>query len=60
MRPCGVIVLLTELFISESKSQVYGCMHNYLAHYPTAAKQLGKHTRVGTVIHVASCPGTRL
>ena len=24
MRPCGVIVILTELFIAESKSQVYG------------------------------------
>ena len=43
MRPCGVIVLVTELFIAESKTQVYGCLHNYLARFPNAAKELGKH-----------------
>ena len=28
--PCGVITLLAELFVSESMSQVYGALHNFL------------------------------
>jgi hypothetical protein len=27
--PCGVITLLNELYISESKSQVYGAIHSF-------------------------------
>lgn len=27
MWPCGIIILICELFISESKSQVYGHLH---------------------------------
>ena len=27
MRPCGIIVLLSELFSTESKSQVYASLH---------------------------------
>lgn len=42
MRPCGVIVLLSELFIAESTAQVYGCLHNYFASYPNAANQTGQ------------------
>ena len=38
MRPCGVIVLLGELFISESKAQVYGYLHNFFAMHPDVAK----------------------
>jgi hypothetical protein len=41
MRPCGVIVLLSELFIAESKTQVYGSLHNYYSNYPVAAKNIG-------------------
>lgn len=29
-RPCGIIVDVRELFGSESKSQVYGHLHNLL------------------------------
>lgn len=42
MRPCGVIVLLGELFISESKTQVYGYLHNFFAMHPDVAKCIGK------------------
>ena len=41
MRPCGIIVLLAELFTSESKSQVYGCLCNYYACHPNAAQNIG-------------------
>ena len=30
MWPCGVITLIRELFIAESKSQVYGHLHQFL------------------------------
>ena len=42
MRPCGMIVLLSELFTAESKTQVYGCLHNYYSHHPTTASKIGK------------------
>jgi len=29
--PCGIITLVTELFGAESKSQVYGTLHAFLA-----------------------------
>lgn len=41
MRPCGIIVLLSELFTAESKTQVYGCLHNYYACHPSAAADIG-------------------
>ena len=40
MRPCGIIVLLSELYIAESKSQVYGYLHNYYVRYPHAAQKV--------------------
>lgn len=43
MRPCGVIVLLGELFVSESKNQVYGYLHSFFAMHPDVAKSIGKH-----------------
>lgn len=43
MRPCGVIVLVGELFISESKTQVYGYLHQFLAMHPSVAKMIGKY-----------------
>ena len=41
MRPCGIIVLLNELFTAESKSQVYGCLHNYYRLHPSTAQSIG-------------------
>ena len=31
MRPCGIILFSYELFISESKSQVYGILHDVMS-----------------------------
>ena len=28
--PCGIITILDELFKTESKSQVYGCLHGFV------------------------------
>ena len=43
MRPCGVIVLLSELFISESLPQIYGSLHQFYASNPTAASKISKN-----------------
>ena len=37
MWPCGVITILDELFKSESKSQVYGCLHGFFHNNPSTA-----------------------
>ena len=37
---CGVVVLLSELYIAESKGQVYGSQHNYYVRYPHAAQRI--------------------
>lgn len=31
MRPCGIILFAYELFICESKSQVYGILHDVMS-----------------------------
>lgn len=41
MRPCGIILMLHELFTAESKTQVYGCLHNYYSLHPSTAKTIG-------------------
>ncbi len=41
IRPCGIIVLLSELFVAESKTQVYACLHNYFVANPEASKTIG-------------------
>ena len=40
MWPCGVITSLSELFNSESKSQVYGYLHDFLRNLPEVASKL--------------------
>ena len=35
--PCGIITLLRELFVAESKSQVYGHLHQFLQDYSETA-----------------------
>lgn len=42
VRPCGIIVLLAELFKAESKSQVYACLHEFLRRHPHVMEKLGK------------------
>lgn len=41
VRPCGVIVLLSELYTLESKSQVYRYLHNYFSLHPETAQNIG-------------------
>lgn len=43
LRPCGVIVLLSELFTSESKPQVYAYLHEFLTNNPSVSNKLGKY-----------------
>ena len=41
MRPCGIIMIVSELFISESLSQVYGILHNFFQRNDEAVSTLG-------------------
>lgn len=41
MRPCGIIVLVGELFVAESKTQVYGFLHNFFSRHPKVIEKLG-------------------
>ena len=40
--PCGTITLLAELFISESKAQVYGAVHDFLRSNPDSTGGISK------------------
>jgi hypothetical protein len=42
MWPCGVITLLSELFVAEGKAQVYGHFHQFLQSAPATASNLSK------------------
>jgi hypothetical protein len=44
VRPCGVIVLLAELFRAESTSQVYATLHEFLRNHEHVFEKLGKQT----------------
>ena len=39
--PCGVITLIDELFVAESKTQVYGSLHAYLHSNPVTTASIG-------------------
>ena len=41
LRSCGIIVLLAELFTAESKTQVYGCLHEFLRRSSKAISAIG-------------------
>lgn len=41
MRPCGIILFINELFISESLSQVYGILHEFLSRQENVLNNLG-------------------
>ena len=51
MRPCGIIVLLSELFSTESKSQVYATLHEYFRRNPVASNNLGN--QINTYIYIS-------
>ena len=40
--PCGIITLADELFLTESKSQVYGCIHSLIHANPTTTSEISK------------------
>ena len=40
MWPCGIVVMLTELFTAESKLQVYAAFHELLSNYTTIVNNL--------------------
>ena len=40
--PCGIIIIAAELFLSESKSQVYGCVHNFSQANPVETSGISK------------------
>ena len=42
MWPCGIVVLLTELFSAESKTQVYAALHEFLHNHSNIATTLSK------------------
>ncbi len=44
--PCGVITLLAELFVSESKAQVYGALHDYLCTNMAATNDISKFCHI--------------
>ena len=39
--PCGVITLLDELYLAESKSQVYGSIHSFMHLNQSATSEIG-------------------
>ena len=42
MWPCGIITFVRELFVAESKAQVYGHLHQFLQSAPSTAGRLSK------------------
>ena len=42
MYPCGMILVLAELFRAESKSQVYGVIHEFLSNHANVAANISK------------------
>lgn len=51
MRPCGIIILLGELFTAESKTQVYGFLHNFFLRHPKVVEDLGNAQPFFAVLH---------
>ena len=52
IRPCGIVVMLTELFTAESKSQVYVALHELLTNHTNIASNLSEY---GTEKHEYVC-----
>lgn len=50
VRPCGVIVLLAELFRAESKSQVYANLHEFMRRHPRVLENMGMSTYIATYL----------
>lgn len=41
--PCGVIIMIDGLFLSENLSQVYGCLHGLFHTNPLTTGSIGMH-----------------
>ena len=46
MWPCGIITFLSELYVAESKTQVYGALHDFMQNNTTHLSQLRMFTPV--------------
>ena len=40
--PCGIITLAEELFLAESKSQVYGSIHSFMEMNQTSTSDISR------------------
>ena len=47
--PCGIVTLLNELYISESKSQVYGAIHSFMRVNEATLTELSKKILLDTL-----------
>ena len=41
--PYGIVAFLSELFVSESKAQVYGALHSFYQLAPRAASNISEY-----------------
>ena len=48
MWPCGIVVLVAELFRAESKAQVYAALHELLTNHLRASSDLSKYSKTTT------------
>ena len=55
MWPCGIVVLMQELFTAESKSQVYAALHELLSNYPSISQSLSMCCVLCNRAHSHSC-----
>ena len=44
--PCGIIIMISELFQAESNSQVHGSLHQYFSDDPLVLDKLGTYNYV--------------
>ena len=52
--PCGIITLVSELFRSESKSQVYASLHRYFSDHPSVLEKLSAYMCMCVLVQFAS------
>lgn len=48
MAICGVVSMLSELYVAESKSQVYGALHDYIQRNHTHLDE------ISTLMHICT------
>lgn len=56
MWPCGIITFVYELYLSESKAQVYAYLHEYLQNNLRVSSDLSKsYSLCFTKLHLVFC-----